>query len=95
MPPLFKVVLQVLRQPIRPFLRMRIKPVIGYVELFGGGLDGQVLNVPCGSTLPPILLFSSPKIFRLVGSDYFVTQLIYERVAIKDGRTYYIFIGYK
>lgn len=68
---------------------------VGKVQLLGGALDGQEFDCKHGYTLPPVLTFPNPKIFRLKGTDFIYSQVIYERVAINDGRTYYLFIGWK
>ena len=93
---MLKTVLQTLHHlAYRNVLHMSTSNVVGKVELLGGALDGQELDCKAGNSLPPLLYMSLPRIFRLKGTDFIYSTAIYERVAIDNGRTYYVFIGWK
>lgn len=93
---MLKNVLQTLHHMAhRNVFYMSTSYVVGKVELLGGALDGQELDCKIGESLPPVLTFPNPKIFRLKDTDYIYAEIIYERIAINEGKTYYLFIGWK
>ena len=87
------MVLQVLCRPKGPFLHRGRRTM--KVELLGGALDGLELDSKKDVSLPVWLQFPAPKIFKDVQSGEYITQCIYERMLNYDGKTYYMFIGWK